>query len=63
MKAYNKLLEDINKMSERQNNELRGHEPKCKVCNSKYQKEIEHLYELKHPSKILKLIWKIKTNP
>jgi len=54
MKGIDKLLEDLNKMSEKQNNALRGHEPKCKVCNSKYQKEIEHMYELKHPYKNIK---------
>jgi archaellum component FlaC len=54
MKQYNKLMEDLVKMSERSNNALKGHEPKCKICNSKYQKEVEHMYELNHPYKDIK---------
>jgi hypothetical protein len=61
MKQYNKVVSFIEKMEEdskkreiKENNALRGHEPKCKVCNSNYQKEIEHMYELKHPYKDIK---------
>jgi hypothetical protein len=63
MKEMNKLMEDLNKMSERQNNALKGHEPKCKICNSKYQKEIEHLYELKRPFKDIKAYMEKKHEP
>jgi hypothetical protein len=54
MKGYDKLLEDLDKMSKRQNNILRGYEPKCKVCNSRFQKEVEHMYELNRPYKDIK---------
>lgn len=47
--------EDSQKRRIKEKNALRGHEPKCKVCNSKYQKEIEHMYELKHPFKDIKV--------
>ena len=47
-------MEDLSRMSKRQNNVLRGYEPKCKVCNSGYQKEVEHMYELNHPYKDIK---------
>jgi hypothetical protein len=60
MKGMGKLMEDLNKMSERSNNALKGHEPKCKICNSKYQKEIEHLYELNQPYKDIKAYLKDK---
>ena len=48
------MEEDSKKREIKENNALKGHEPKCKVCNSKYQKEIEHMYELKHPYKDIK---------
>lgn len=61
MKEYNKLVsllekieEDSEKRAIKENNALKGHEPKCKVCNSEYQKEIEHMYELNRPYKDIK---------
>jgi hypothetical protein len=52
MKGMNKVLEDLSKMSERQNRILMGYEPK--VCNSGFQKEVEHMYELNRPYKDIK---------
>ena len=55
MKGVNKVLENSIKMSKRHNNVIRGYEPKCKVCNSNYQKEVEHMYELNHPYRDIKV--------
>ena len=70
MKQYKKVVSLLAKMEEnskkreiKENNALRGHEPKCKVCNSKYQKEIEHIYELKHPYKDIKAYMEDKQEP
>ncbi len=41
-------------MNEKYENSLRGHEPKCKICNSEYQKEIEIMYESNHPYREIK---------
>jgi hypothetical protein len=61
MKQYNKVVSFIEKMEEdskkrkiKENNALKGHEPKCKVCNSQYQKEIEYIYECNNPYKDIK---------
>ena len=70
MKQYNKVVSFIEKMEEdsqkreiKENNSLKGHEPKCKVCNSKYQKEIEHMYEHNHPYKDIKTYMEDKQEP
>ena len=43
--SHDKLLENLGRMSERSIRAARGYEPKCKLCNSGYQKEVEYMYE------------------
>lgn len=54
MENYNKLMLNLAKMNEKYNNSIRGHEPKCKICNSEYQKEVEIMYESKHSYREIK---------
>lgn len=52
------LLAEVNesmlKMKEKSDNSRRGYEPKCKICNSDFQDEIDEMYEWEKPFREIK---------
>jgi hypothetical protein len=50
-KKLDKILKQIAKYEENENNKAKGYEPKCKVCNHKDKEEIERLHELGHTNR------------
>lgn len=53
-KSMDELMLSLKKISKTIENANKGYEPKCKICNSKFQDKIEDMYEWEHPFREMK---------